>query len=294
MDVALRCVISPHGDTTGAVAAELVSLALFDLGALAVGEDEPGGSLVLVAGFSSRPSAQNALEHLTENYPNLVARSAIDNRSAQDWVETQQASLVPTTLGPWRIRGPWETPPADLDPRYDIIIDPGAAFGHGGHPSTRLATELLVRSHADTHHVVDIGTGTGVIAILAARLGYAVTAVENDPVAAGIARRNIALNSSNPAHRVDDRITLTVADGAAFAVDHDSLVVANVTLDVQRSIASRYQQVRRIIISGILCRQVGILRLLYPSHNAVTIRAFGDWAAVELSIKRPEGTGPKR
>jgi len=294
MDVALRCVISAHGDTTVAVAAELVSLALFDLGALAVGEDEPGESFVLVAGFSSRPSARNALEHVTENYPNLVASAAIDDRSAQDWVETQQASLVPTTLGPWHIRGPWETPPPDLDPKYDIIIDPGAAFGHGGHPSTRLATELLIRPHADTHHVVDIGTGTGVIAILAARLGYTVAAIENDPVAAGIAQRNIALNSSDPAHRVDDRITLTVADGAALTVDHESLVIANVTLDVQRSIASRCQHARQIIISGVLCRQVGQLRMLYPRHNAVTIRAFGDWAAVELLINRSRSTTPKR
>jgi ribosomal protein L11 methylase PrmA len=294
MDVALRCVILADGDTTAAIAAEVVSLVLFELGALAVGEEDQGEGLALVAGFAGRQDAQRALEHLMKQHSTLVASAAIDERSAQDWVATQRAALVPTTLGPWHIRGPWMTPPRGLDPRYDIVIDPGAAFGHGGHPSTRLATELLIRSHPDTHHVLDIGTGTGVIAILAARLGYTVNAVENDSVAANVAQRNIALNSSNPAHRVDDRITLTVADGAALTIDRDSLVVANVTLDVQRSVASRCQHVRRIIISGVLCRQVGQVRLLYPRHEAVTIRAFGDWAALELSLKRPGGAKHKR
>jgi ribosomal protein L11 methylase PrmA len=294
MDVALRCVILADGDTTAAIAAEVVSLVLFDLGALAVGEEDQGEGLVLVAGFAGRQDALRALEHLTKHYSTLLASATIDDRLAQDWVATQQAALVPTTVGPWHIRGPWTAPPPGLDPRYDILIDPGAAFGHGGHPSTRLATELLVRSHPDTHHVVDIGTGTGVIAILAARLGYTVTAVENDSVAAKVAQHNFALNSSNPAHRVDDRITLTVADGSALMADRDALVVANVTLDVQRLIASRCQHVRRIIISGVLCRQVGQVRLLYPSHEAVTIRAFGDWAALELSLKRPGDATHKR
>jgi ribosomal protein L11 methylase PrmA len=294
MDVALRCVILAHGDTTAAIAAEVVSLALFDLGALAVGEDETDEGVVLIAGFDNRREALNAREHLRMKYSTIVAGAAIDDRAAEDWVATQQAALVPTRVGPWHIRGPWETPAPGVDPKYDILIDPGAAFGHGGHPSTRLATELLIRPHPDTHHVVDIGTGTGVIAILAARLGYTVTAVENDSVAANVAQHNIALNSSNSAHRVDDRITLTVADGAALMADRDALVVANVTLDVQRLIASHCQHVRRIIISGLLCRQVAQARLLYPSHEAVTIRAFGDWAAVELSLKRPGGATHKR
>ena len=294
MDVALRCVILADADTTAAIAAEVVSLMLFDLGALAVGEEDQGEGLVLVAGFADRQDALRALEHITKQRSTLVASATIDNRSAQDWVATQQAALVPTTLGPWHVRGPWATPPPGLDPRYDIVIDPGAAFGHGGHPSTRLAMELLIRSRPDTHHVVDIGTGTGVIAILAARLGYTVTAVENDSVAANVAQNNISLNSSNPADRVVERITLTVTDGATLTVDRNSLVVANVTLDVQRSIASRCQHVRRIIISGVLCRQVGQVRLLYPSHEAVTIRAFGDWAALELSLNRPGGTTHKR
>jgi len=294
MDVALRCVILADGDTTAAIAAEVVSLVLFDLGALAVGEEDRSDGLVLVAGFAGHQGALRALEHLTEQHSTLVAGAAIDDRSAQDWVTAQQAALVPTTLGPWHIRGPWTSPPPGLDPSYDIIIDPGAAFGHGGHPSTRLATELLIRSHPDTHHVVDIGTGTGVIAILAARLGYTVTAVENDSGAVNVAQRNIALNSSNLPDRVDERITLTLADGGDLTVDRDSLVVANVTLDVQRSIASRCQHVRRIIISGVLCRQVGQVRLLYPSHEAITIRAFGDWAALELSLKRPGGAEHKR
>jgi ribosomal protein L11 methylase PrmA len=294
MDVALRCVILADGDTTAAIAAEVVSLVLFDLGALAVGEEDRSDGLVLVAGFDGHQDALRALEHLTKQRPTLVASAAIDDRSAQDWVATQQAALVPTTLGAWHIRGPWTPPPPGLDPSYDIIIDPGAAFGHGGHPSTRLATELLIRSHPDTHHVVDIGTGTGVIAILAARLGYTVTAVENDSGAVNVAQHNIALNSSNLPDRVDERITLTLADGGALTVDRDSLVVANVTLDVQRSIASRCQHVRRIIISGVLCRQVGQVRLLYPSHEAITIRAFGDWAALELSLKRPGDATHKR
>lgn len=294
MDVALHCTLVDGGSTDLQTTAEILSVALFEQGATAVGEPE-GAPVTLIAGFTSTKFASDAAAHLKATYPSFIADITLDSTSHDDWVVSQRAGLEPTTVGKWRIRAPWNPEPSDADPFYDIVIDPGAAFGHGGHPTTRLTLEMYLEvvaaadsqpqpatsSHAPTR-VVDLGTGTGVLAIIAARLGSQVLAIENDPRAAEMAWLNIERNSAHPYDSVLELITLRLEDAAEIRPEADSLVVANVTLDVQRRIAPNCAHVDHLILSGLLVDQVPHIALEYPHHDLVTVRESGEWAAVEL------------
>ena len=96
----------------------------------------------------------------------------------------------PVEVGPLWIGPPWERPAAGLEP---VVIDPGRAFGTGAHPTTRLCVELLLELERGS--VLDIGCGSGVLAIAAGKLGFGpVFAVDSDPAGVEAAMRNAEAN----------------------------------------------------------------------------------------------------
>src|SRR6185436_14600627 len=141
-----------------------------------------------------------------------LVRSDVDSGWASAW----QAHLTPVTAGGFTIRPPW----LPGSPR-DLVIDPGPSFGAASHPTTRMCLELL-RELELGGMLVDWGTGSGVLAIAAARLGFApVVAVELDPAAAHAARRNAARNG------VD--VDVSVAD-VTLSPPWAPTITANLTL----------------------------------------------------------------
>jgi phosphohistidine phosphatase SixA len=100
--------------------------------------------------------------------------------------------------GSLRVRPPWEQPQSPSSELHEIVIDPGQAFGTGGHPTTRLCLELLLALAAGERQrgtLLDVGTGSGVLAIAAALLGFApVLALDNDPMSLDAARSNASQN----------------------------------------------------------------------------------------------------
>lgn len=283
MDVGLRCTIEARGEDDLDALGEIISMELFAHGATAIGQESANsGGLVLVAGFLTASDARAALAAASAAYPSSIGRAEIESAS-DAWTISQRSGLRPTQIGPWHVRAPWDPEPEDIEPRFDIIIDPGSAFGHGAHPSTIMAIELMARSARPGAHLIDAGTGTGVIAIIAARMGLRVDAIESDPAAAEIAQHNIERNSAFPFDDVNDAIALTVGDAREKVPDTSvSIVVANVTLDVQREIAPTFGRVERVIVSGVLCRQIQSVRELYPSHRARVIRTHAEWASLDL------------
>jgi ribosomal protein L11 methyltransferase len=114
---------------------------------------------------------------------------------ADDWLERWRAYHRPVVVADrLTVRPPWEPPgPTDLD----VAIDPGQAFGTGGHASTRLCLELMLELEP-AGAFVDLGCGSGVLAIAAARLGFApVLALDNDAAAVEATRANAAANGVN-------------------------------------------------------------------------------------------------
>lgn len=265
-----------------AYSVDIASMFLFDAGATAISETERDHRIELRAGFLDEDSARSAAADITTRLPESRCEAFLDT-SQDDWINAQRDGLSPTMVGQWTIRAPWHPTASD----HDIVIDPGAAFGHGAHESTRLAAELMQRTVKAGDTVVDLGTGTGVLAILAAKMGATVRAVEVDPVAVDVAAENIERNGVSP------QVELICADAGAAEVESTDLVVANVTLDVHRLISPTYQAAGHVIVAGILCGQVSSLSSLLDSHRAKTISTAGEWAAIDLRSPQFAQNEPK-
>jgi ribosomal protein L11 methyltransferase len=139
------------------------------------------------------------------------------------------------------------------DDRLPIRIDPGQAFGTGTHETTQLTMEALERWVEPSHTVLDLGTGSGILAIASRLLGAKkVLACDIDPTAAQVAQANIARNSEND---------IFVFCGSLDAVESSSvqLVLGNLTADVIVALFPEINRVLRIhgvaILSGILREQ---------------------------------------
>jgi len=152
-----------------------------------------------------------------------------------DWAARSQASLEPVKVGRLIVAPPWRVADLtrDADSSTVIVIQPSMGFGTGHHASTRLCLHLLQQLPVAGLDVLDVGTGSGVLAIAAARLGArAVVAIDHDPDALAAARDNVALNDAG------ERIELIHADLDAVAglrgerapgTDAFDLVLANLT-----------------------------------------------------------------
>jgi ribosomal protein L11 methyltransferase len=155
-----------------------------------------------------------------------------------DWEERWRDFHRPVRVGRLWIGPPWETPPDGVEA---IVVDPGRAFGTGGHATTRLCLELLDGLERGT--LLDVGCGSGVLAIAAVRLGFApVLAVDHDPAAVEATQRNAAENGVELEVRLVDALSepLLPADTAVANISAESVVLVIPRLDAGTVVASGY------------------------------------------------------
>lgn len=110
-----------------------------------------------------------------------------------DWAEAWKEFFQPRRIGRFYVRPSWRddaTPNGDLE----IVLDPGQAFGTGDHATTRMCLALVEDALKPGDRLADVGVGSGILSIAAAKLGGRVTAVEIDPPAVAAARENVARN----------------------------------------------------------------------------------------------------
>lgn len=218
---------------------------------------------------------------------------------ADDWADRWREFHRPLVLGDrLTVRPPWE-PPAGTE--LDIVIDPGRAFGTGAHATTRLCLELLLQLSPPTGSidtggpwVVDLGCGSGVLAIAAAKLGWRrVLALDYDQLAVDATLENAVVNGvvgQIEVQRYDLR------DGSR-PWRLPGLVLANLLGPLLREwcrqmlaadAGVRRKHPRRIIASGLLVTEAdgiseGFAELGYEERHRLT---GGEWAA--LSLEQPE------
>jgi ribosomal protein L11 methyltransferase len=137
------------------------------------------------------------------------------------WEERWRDFHKPVRVGRLWVGPPWEEPPADALP---VVVDPGRAFGTGAHPTTRLCLRLLVELSGQGGSVLDVGCGSGVLAIAAALLGYQpVTGIDTDPAAVEATAANASANGVE--------IEARLADATAAGLDGADVTVANISLE---------------------------------------------------------------
>jgi ribosomal protein L11 methyltransferase len=155
------------------------------------------------------------------------------------WEKRWREFHRPVRVGPFWIGPPWETPATDAVP---IVIDPGRAFGTGAHATTRLCIELL--AELEPGSLLDVGTGSGIVAIAGAKLGFSpVLAVDLDVAAVEAARANAAVNAV--------AIDVREADAAKERLAQVDVAVANISLALVESLLLRVDA-HIVVTSGYL------------------------------------------
>lgn len=231
----------PAGTTAGTRDRLVALFADFDLAA--IHEDDPIQPAVWTVHFAdreSRDAAAAALGSLAEAEGIRVRSVDIED---DDWARRTQADLPAIRIGRVIIAPPWDLPTAEQARGCEVIlIEPSRGFGTGHHQSTRLCLALLQARDLHALTVVDVGTGSGVLAIAAARLGAVyVSAIDVDPDAIENARENIERNG------VADTVEAHVDDLSKTTAAPADVVTANLTGSLLERHAS---DLRRLVKPG--------------------------------------------
>lgn len=209
----------------------------------------------------------------------------------EPWEITWNEHYQPLEIGEQlQIVPSWMEPEDDV--RIPIILEPGMAFGTGAHTTTRQCLEALELLVEDGISVADLGCGSGILAIAAARLGAGeVVALDIDAQAVALAQENVLRNG------VGDRVQVlegSLAELRRVAEGHDfELIVANIRASVledfiQDGIARELTAGGRIVMSGILDEQLDSIleKAMSGSLQIEQVMQAGDWRSVVFS-KRP-------
>jgi ribosomal protein L11 methyltransferase len=262
---------------------DLFQAALLDYGVSAIDEtNEPDAWRVF---FNTEADRNMAAQALSRQFPDTVIRSL--DVPDEDWVARSQASLTAVRIGDIVVAPPWDVPdvdvpganvganvarrlkPARYEPApYVIVIRPSMGFGTGHHATTRLCLAALQDLDLRGRRVIDVGTGSGLLAIAASRLGAAdVVGIDEDADAFHAAQENAALN---PAAAV----TLRHVDVRRVSLEPFDVVVANLTGALLREAAPRLHDLTTaggyLVASGFMAAEE---RDVMSAYSKLTIAA---------------------
>jgi ribosomal protein L11 methyltransferase len=205
----------------------------------------------------------------------------------EDWARRSQQELRAIDAGGLIVAPPWDVPkPGTGDRGSDclvIIIEPSTGFGTGHHATTRLCLRLMQQLELRGARVLDVGTGSGVLALAAWKLGAAdVVAIDSDPDALDNARANIERNGAGPA------IDIIRDDLATLKIQRGDVVLANLT----GAVLVRYADELRslvvdggyLILSGFAPDDLAVIRVAFPALEVIAEQTEGDWAAVTFRV----------
>lgn len=197
------------------------------------GEVALTGTSVVKGYICENEELQAKLLQLDEGLKELLQRSSewvlqVKGLTVQeeDWATSWKAYFKPVRIGKhFLIKPTWE----EVNPESEDVIlelDPGMAFGTGTHATTSLCLETIEEVVRPDITVFDLGTGSGILAIAAAKLGAQVEAIDLDAVAVKVAQENVELN------KVEDRVRVLQGDLGSVLKGQADLVVANIIADV--------------------------------------------------------------
>jgi ribosomal protein L11 methyltransferase len=199
----------------------------------------------------------------------------------EDWARRSQQNLEPVTVGRITI-----VPRSDASSPHPqpltIVIEPSMGFGTGHHATTRLCLAALQRTALTGAFVLDVGTGSGILAIAAARLGAAaVLGVDSDADAIRSANGNLELNPGASG------IRFTVADVAALPLPRADVITANLTGALLARVAGLLLEALTpegsLILSGILAEEEGSVRRAFSAAEGAWRQQDEEWIGLILT-----------
>ena len=256
----------------------------FDVAAIDEGAPAPATSPDWRVFFHD-PASRDAASHgLRQSFPADALRIVPVDVPDEDWAGRSQASLTAVRVGRVVVAPPWDVGnPATRGegPVETIVIEPSMGFGTGHHATTRLCLAALQAADLHGRTLVDVGTGSGVLAIVASRLGAVhVLAIDDDPDAIESARQNLALNPG-----VD--VTLGVVDLRRASLRPFDIVVANLTGGLLIATATRLTSLTaaggRLVLSGFLEHEENDVRAAYAEWRVEQRTQEDEWVCVTLT-----------
>jgi len=228
--------------------------------------------------FAKVSDVRDALGHLQAfglgPIGELTARLVDD----KDWLESWKAEFVPIHIGAFIVRPTWSDPVAG--DAVELVLDPGMAFGTGLHPTTQQCLEALSTFPLEGRSVLDVGTGSGILAIAAAKRGASpVVAVDTDTLAVDAARENAVGNG----------VAIPVGVGSAADVPgRFEVVIANIVSPVLQRIAphlaARLASGGTLLVAGISAPAEAATREAFSDVRLEVLdrNERDDWIALAL------------
>lgn len=240
-------------------------------------------------GETVRRQIEEGLWHLSRIYPMPEPKFALMRE--EDWAHAWKQFYKPMRIGRRVVLKPsWEEFAAEAD---DVVVelDPGMAFGTGLHPTTRLCVAALEDVVRAGDAVLDVGTGSGVLSIVAAKLGAAaIVATDIDQIAVDVTRENVALNGLQLAP--DGSIDVRLGSVPAGMAGRFQVVVANILAEVLAGLydgtygnvplAEPLAADGTMILSGIIEERAFLVEEAVARHGLTLVRREqeGDWVAL--------------
>lgn len=255
---------------------------------------ESGDGWIVEAYYAEHPDSERLTKELGALLSFAVPQIEVVEVPDENWVAISQAALPPVSAGRFTIHGSHDRGLVPRGPNT-LLIDAGEAFGTAHHATTQgclMALDRVTRRR-QFESVLDLGCGSGVLAIAAARAlpGARIEASDNDPVAISVARTNARLNG------VAGRIRMWVADGLPRSRVREGsydLILANILADPLVALAQDVARALKpggvVILSGLLVRQAEYVIAAYRSHgfSLVDHRRLAGWSTLTL-IKDRKG-----
>lgn len=221
------------------------------------------------------------LNLLAERWPET--RASINAEVEKDWLAEWKKGFAPFALTDdhWVVPS-WCEPPREA--KHKILIDPGMAFGTGTHETTKLVAQELRHLSTATHSLLDVGTGTGILAILAKQLGFKnISATEIEPEARRVARENFILNGAADI-RLDERQIEQLTSKFDVVLAN---IIDGVLVRIQEQLKEKVKPGGWLILSGIITeREPDFLAgfNLPPGVNWSQRRQMGDWLLYAVQL----------
>ena len=227
--------------------------------------------------FHSADERDRAAAALQRQFPALHIQPV--DVPDEDWAARSQAGLKAVRVGDIVVAPPWDVP---ADAPVTIVIQPSMGFGTGHHATTRLCLSHLQRVDLAGRTAIDVGTGSGVLAIAASRLGASqVLAIDDDPDAIASARENLDLNPRT-------NVTLGTLDVRRASLRPFDFVIANLTggglIAAAQALVQLTSAGGELILSGFMQgEESDVLAAFAPCH--VEERSQEDeWLCVTLRV----------